>query len=123
MRKKILIVDDEPDIVKTISMMLNLEGYEAIFAANGEDAIEKIRIDKPDLVILDVVLPGINGKEIAARLKEDSLYQKIPIILITAQMQKNELEALKKLPVDFYIAKPFDLQLLCSKIKELLNLA
>ncbi|MDD4954550.1 MAG: response regulator, partial [Candidatus Omnitrophica bacterium] len=122
-RKKILIVDDEPDIVKTTSIMLDLEGYEIIAAVSGEDAIEKIRIDKPDLIILDVVLPGINGKEITLRLKEDSRYKNIPIILITAQTQRNELEKLKKLPADFCLTKPFDSALLTLKVKELLGLS
>lgn len=122
-RKKILVADDEPDIVRTISIMLEMEGYDVITAVSGEDAIDKIHINNPDLIILDVILPGINGKDAVAMLKRDTRYQKVPIILITAQTQKRDLFGLRESAADFYIIKPFDLSVLKNKIEELLNLS
>ncbi|MGD0335995.1 MAG: response regulator [Candidatus Omnitrophota bacterium] len=121
MKKKILVVDDEPDIVRTISIMLEMEDYEVITAGSGEDALKQMRVNTPDLLLLDVILPGINGKEVAAILKKDTRYQKVPIIIITAQTQKSDLATLEESGADFYMTKPFDSSVLKDKIEKLLN--
>ena len=120
-RKKILLVDDEPDIVKTTSLALLVEGFEVITAQSAEIALDKIRIDSPDLFILDVMLPKMSGYELAGLLKHEDKYRQLPIILITALVQKNEEELINNGIVDFYLKKPFELEQLINKIKELLN--
>lgn len=121
MRKKILLVDDEPDIVRTMSLLLRMQGYDVVTAESGNECIQKAYRNPPDLVILDVVLPDRDGFEIAEMLKKDSLCKKLPIILITAQTQKNDLEALKKSAADSYLIKPFDLGELKQKIERLIG--
>lgn len=93
-----------------------------ITATNGQDALLKINNEKPDLVILDVVLPKIKGTEIAALLKNDNQYKHIPVILITAQTQKNQEQTLAETRADFYMIKPFDFDELKNKVDELYNI-
>jgi len=120
--EKILIADDEPDITRTISLMLESEGYEVITAEDGQDAINKAYADSPDLIILDIMLPLIDGRNVASTLKIDPRFKKVPIIFITAQTQKNDKESLKDSPAEFCIFKPFDLDALKDKIDNLLKL-
>lgn len=122
MKKKILIADDEPDITRTISMMLESEGYDVITAEDGRDAVDKAYAGNPDLIILDVVLPLVDGREVASMLKIDPRFQKVPIIFITAQTQKCDKESLKDSPAEFCIFKPFDLYALKDKIENLFKL-
>lgn len=101
--------------------MFEDEGYDVITARNGEEAIEKAYSDKPDLIILDMVLPGKNGKEVLAELKNDASCAKLPVILITAQTQKSYVASLRDSGADFYMTKPFDIYELRDKVKELLS--
>ncbi|MEW6101686.1 MAG: response regulator [Candidatus Omnitrophota bacterium] len=121
MGKRILVADDEPDIVRTISIMLESEGYEVVTALEGEEAVKKAFENNPDLLILDMLLPGINGTQVAAILKKDTRYSKVPVVLITAQAQKSDEPALKAAGADFYMIKPFDLYALKDKVEELLR--
>jgi CheY-like chemotaxis protein len=120
-KNNILIVDNEPDIVRTIAIMLEMEGYNAVSATSGEDAMEIMRINTPDLVILDLLLPGMSGQDVAATLKNDAKYRDIPLILITAQANKCDLATLKEFSADFCLVKPFELSVLRGKIEELLK--
>ncbi len=122
MKKKILIVDDEPDITRTISMMFESEGYDVITAEDGQDAINKAYADSPDLIILDMMLPLMDGRDVASMLKIDQRFKKVPIIFITAQTQKCDKESLKNSPAEFCIFKPFDLDVLKDKIENLFKL-
>lgn len=121
MRKKILVADDEPDILRTIAIMLESEGYEVATALDGEETVKKIAANTPDLIILDMILPKINGREIAELLKNMGRGRKIPLIVITAQAQRSEKESLKCAGADCCLIKPFDLYLLKDKIESLLN--
>jgi CheY-like chemotaxis protein len=121
MSKHILVVDDEPDIVTTVAMALELEGYKVRTAANGSEAMEQIRSFAPDLVIIDMVLPEISGQEVARWMKESPEYRHIPVILITALAQKSEKEAFSKDAIDCCLIKPFDLKQLEKKVKDLLS--
>lgn len=120
MKKKILIADDEPDIARTVSLMLETEGYETIVAGDGPSAIDQAYIHCPDLIILDVVLPFLDGITVASRLKNDPQFKRVPVILITAQMQKRDQELIEKSAVEFYLSKPFDIDLLKDRIVNLL---
>lgn len=118
---KILLVDDEPDIVKTTKMGLELCGYAVVTASDGQEAIDAVYREKPDLLVIDMMLPKFNADQVIRVLKNDEQYKNIPIILITALSQKNEEESIRKLNVDCCMIKPFDLNELCVKIKTLLG--
>jgi len=120
-QKRILVVDDEEDIVKTIKISLEIEGYEVIEALDGNEALDKARSENPDLIILDIMLPIIDGYEVARKLKYDDKYKHIPILMLTALTQKREQEMGLEAGADFYMTKPFDQDALNNKIKELLS--
>ncbi len=121
-KRKILIADDEPDINRTVSIMLQSEGYDVISAEDGQDAVNKAYANCPDLIILDVALPLIDGLGVASRLKNDSRFRRVPIIFITAQTQKCNQELLKASLAESCIFKPFDLYALKDKVENLLKL-
>ena len=121
MTKKILVVDDEPSIVKMLEARLKGWGYEVLTAIEGTTGLEKARKDKPDLIILDLMLPGMDGYQICALLKKDSRYSKIPIILFTARAQQTDITLGEEAGADAYVTKPFEPQVLLGKIKELLS--
>lgn len=119
--KKILVVDDEPDILKTIKLSLKMEGYEVITALDGEEALRKAHNKKPDIIILDVMLPTINGYEVARSLKFDERYKHMSIIILTAHTQKMDQELWRNSGADLYMTKPFELDKLKENIKGLLS--
>ncbi len=118
---RILLVDDEPNILKIISKRLSSEGYEVLAAVDGEEALHKARTQKPDLIILDVMLPKLSGYQVCVQLKRDVQYQKIPIIMLTALAQDTDEEFGYEMGTDVYMRKPFRAQALLDKIKELLT--
>ncbi|MCK5179968.1 MAG: response regulator [Candidatus Omnitrophica bacterium] len=118
---KILIVDDEEDIRKTIVYQLKAIGYEVIIAQDGEEGLQKARGETPDLIILDLMLPKIDGHKVCGLLKNDARYKGIPIILFTARVQKEDVELSKEVGADAYITKPFETSDLIGKVKELLE--
>ena len=119
-KSRILLVDDEPNIVKIISRRLIAEGYEVFVAMDGMAALEKARAENPDLIILDVMLPKLNGYEVCRQLKQDTRYKKIPIIMLTALAQESDEEFVLEMGTDAYIRKPFKAQQLLQKIRELI---
>lgn len=118
---KILIVDDEPDIVKTVSFRLKAAGYEVVSAADGLEGLEKARQEKPDLIILDLMLPKMDGYQICRMLKFDSQFAKIPIIMFSARAQDSDQQMGKDVGANAYITKPFEPEILLGKIKELIG--
>ena len=121
MKKKIVLVDDEPDIVKTMEMFLKQEGFNVITASDGIMALDKIRKEMPDLIILDIMLPKLDGYKVCRMLKFDEKYDKIPIVIFTARAQELDKDKAKEVKADAYITKPFQPELLLAKIKELLE--
>ena len=119
--KKILIVDDEPDLVDTIQCRLEYCKYEVITAANGKEGLEKAKTERPDLIILDLLLPMINGYKICGLLKRDTKYAKIPIILLTAKTQEKDMKLGEQVGADAYLTKPFEPDVLLATIKELIK--
>jgi DNA-binding response OmpR family regulator len=119
--KKILIVDDEDGIVKLVKMYLEYNHYEVITAGDGQEGLDKAKSDGPDLIILDLMLPKINGYKVCGLLKKDSRYAKIPIILFTAKTQEKDMKLGQEVGADAYIIKPFEPEILLSKIKEFIN--
>ena len=118
--KKILVVDDEPDVVSLLDLMLKGQGYSVIVAVDGQEALEKARSEKPDLILLDIMLPRIDGYKVARMLKFDEKYSQIPIIMLTAKVQEKDRQMGMETGADEYITKPFDVTALLAKIKEIL---
>lgn len=118
--KKILIIDDEPEILELISRCVEAGGYQVISADTGAKALHKAKTESPDLIILDMMLPDVQGSNICAQLKSDPKYQFIPIILLTARDRDYDRDIGMAVKADAYITKPFQHDFLMSKIKELL---
>ncbi len=121
LNKRILIVDDEPDLAETIQMNLEMEGYECLVAYDGNRGLERARKENPDLIILDVMLPGMNGYKVCRLLKFDEKYKRIPIIMLTAEAQEQDRRLGEQTGADYYMTKPFSADKLLAKIKEYLG--
>jgi len=119
--KKILVVDDEPGIVKMVKMRLEASDYEVITAFDGQDGFEKAKKESPDLMILDLMLPKIDGHRVCALLKSDTRYAKIPIVMFTAKAGEEDKKLGQEVGADAYLTKPFEPNALLAKINELLN--
>ncbi len=121
MRNKILIVDDERDIVETLVFMLKQRGYDCIFAYNGEEGLKLAKEEAPDLIILDVMMPKINGYKICRLLKYDARYKNIPIIMVTARGQEQDKAIGEETGADEYITKPFEFSDVIERIEKYLK--
>ncbi|MDO8536117.1 MAG: response regulator [Candidatus Omnitrophota bacterium] len=121
MAKIILIIDDEVQLVEMVKMRLEAAGYEVISAYDGQAGFDKAKKEKPDLIILDLMLPKMDGYKVCGLLKNDARYSKIPIIMFTARVQEEDMRLGKDLGAEAYVTKPFDPKILLSKIKELLG--
>lgn len=108
MAKKILIVDDEPDILRAVKVRLVSFGYDVITAANGQDALAVVNKEAPDLILLDLRLPCINGNEVCIRLKGDAKFKHIPIVIFTASSDVGAGNLIKTSGADGYLIKPFN---------------
>ncbi|MCP4650434.1 MAG: response regulator [PVC group bacterium] len=116
MPKKILVVDDEVHVLKLLESRLRANGYEVITASDGEEGLQKVSSENPDLIILDVVMPKMDGYTFVRKIKYDTSIRTIPIIILTA---KNELKELFELEgAKDYIVKPFKTEELLTKVKE-----
>ena len=121
MTKRILVVDDETQMVDMVKMRLEANDYLVLTAYDGQEALEKARKEKPDLIILDLMLPKMDGYKVCGLLKGDAKFVKIPIIMFSAKAQKKDIKLGEELGADAYISKPFESQVLLGKIKELLE--
>ena len=118
---KILIVDDEPDYVSTIRCRLEWNKYEVSTASNGKEGLEKAEAEKPDLILLDTSMPVMNGHEMLERLRQHPDMQQIPVIMVTALCQIQDIESASRLGISDYVAKPFDSAELVQKIANILK--
>ncbi len=119
--KKILIVDDEADIIEILQFVLESNGYECITASDGEIGLNLAREANPDLIILDVMMPKINGYKISRLLKYDNKYKDIPILMITARSQEEDKIIGEETGADEYITKPFNVDYVLEKVKSYLG--
>jgi two-component system alkaline phosphatase synthesis response regulator PhoP len=119
--KKILVVDDEVDLAKAISFSLTAEGYTVLVSHNGEDALNQARKENPDLILLDIMLPKLDGYKVCRLLKFDERYKHIPILMLTAKTQEKDKIVGMETGANEYITKPFDVDELTEKIKAYLN--
>jgi DNA-binding response OmpR family regulator len=115
---RILVADDDPVILRLIEINLSLEGFDVQLAEGGEEAIEKARDEQPDLILLDVMMPGVTGWEAAKRLKDDPETTDIPIVFLSARTQEEDRRRGEELGVAAYVTKPFDPGELIATIRE-----
>ncbi len=120
-RKTILVVDDEEDILELLRYNLAREGFRVETAATGEQALKKAISLLPHLVLLDLMLPGMDGLEVARRLKDDDRTREIPIVMLTAKGEEADIVAGLELGADDYVVKPFSPRILAARIKAVLR--
>jgi phosphate regulon transcriptional regulator PhoB len=121
MSEKILVVDDEKDILELVSYNLKKEGFAVSIFSDGEAALKHIRKDRIDLILLDIMLPGIQGTELCRMLKSDERTSEIPIIMLTAKSEELDKVLGLELGADDYITKPFSPRELIARIKAVLR--
>ncbi len=121
MPRTVLIVDDEPNIVIPLQFLMEQNNYDVMVAQSGEEAVELITKYKPDLVLLDIMLPGIDGFEVCEMVRLNPDWQHIKIIFLTAKGREVDIAKGMVLGADAYITKPFSNVEIVNKVKELLN--
>ncbi|WP_111415323.1 response regulator transcription factor [Billgrantia lactosivorans] len=117
---KVLVVDDEPNIVLSLEFLMQQAGFEVETAEDGEGALAKVEQTAPDLILLDISLPGISGFDVLEQLRQDPRHARLPIIMLTAHGREVEREKGLALGADDYVTKPFSTQALVEKVKALL---
>ncbi|NLX05979.1 MAG: response regulator [Phycisphaerae bacterium] len=122
-KETILVVDDEEDILELISYNLGKEGYKVMTVASGEEARDTARTKLPDLIVLDLMLPGMDGLEVCRTLRTDAKTAHIPIIMLTAKSEDADVVAGIELGADDYVTKPFSPRVLLARIKAVLRRA
>lgn len=120
MSERILIADDDEDIRRLVAFTLRRRGYNVLEANAGDTALELIRAERPDLVVLDVEMPGLNGLEVASAMKADATCTTIPIIILSAKSQSAEIEQGLSMGAEKYLVKPFALKDLAATVAEIL---
>jgi DNA-binding response OmpR family regulator len=121
MAKKILIVDDEENIVISLEFLIEQAGYELQIAKNGEEALAQVASFAPDLMLLDVMMPKINGFEVCRRIREMPEGQQLKIIMLTAKGREVEITKGLAMGADTYITKPFSTKELMAQVRQMLN--
>ncbi len=121
MPKTILIVEDEVNLVELLKFRLESKGYNVETAFDGEDGLDKIGKVRPDLIILDIMMPKIDGYEVCRRLKADQKTKDIPIIILTARTQNKDMDQAQAVGADSFITKPFEPTDLLKEIEKLLK--
>jgi len=121
MAKKIMVVDDEPYIARVIKFKLEQEGYTVISANDGQSGLQKIKEEKPDMVLLDVMMPGLSGYEVCQKIKEDAELAGIPVVILTAKGQERDREQGLTIGASDYITKPFSPNRLLELVKNMIG--
>jgi len=120
-KTKILIVDDEPDLVQTLQDRLEMNGYNIIAAGNGKEGLEKAIQEKPDIILLDVIMPIMDGLEMLEALRKNPECKGCAVIMLTARSQRQDIVQAKTCGIEDYIVKPFNLSELIEKIENVLE--
>ena len=120
-KKKILVVDDEPDLVDFVRIRLEANNYQVVAASDGEEALSVFAKEKPDLVLLDILMPKIDGFKVCQMLKKDLANANIPVIMLTVKDRTEDIKLAKQIGADGYILKPFDADTLLNNIKDQLH--
>lgn len=120
-KKKILIVEDEESLLKLESILLTSKGYEVRGVPNGHAALEALAEEKPDLILLDIMLPEIDGFEVCRRIKLDPTTMQIPVIMLTAKKSREDMARGEQVGADWYITKPFKSAMVIETIQRFLS--
>jgi two-component system, OmpR family, alkaline phosphatase synthesis response regulator PhoP len=120
-RAKILVVDDEPNIVQTLQDRLEMNCYRVVTACNGRDGLEKAISERPDIILLDVIMPIMDGHEMLEHLRKTEEGKNVAVIMLTARSQNQDIARATACGIDDYIVKPFDLSELLEKIETILD--
>jgi hypothetical protein len=118
----ILIVDDEPDNFDVIETLLSVQGYHLYYASNGQEALNILDIVNPDLILLDVMMPGLNGIDVCKKIKADLQWKAVPVIMVTALSSKEDLALCLEAGADDFISKPVNRLELCARVKSMLRI-
>lgn len=121
MSKRVLMVDDEPDLIKVVHVRLAALGYEVIAANNGLEGLKKAEKEKPDLILLDVMMPRMDGLDVLRRLKDNPGTAAIPVLMLTATDDTESISRARDLGVKDYIVKPFNFDALLDSVKRYLS--
>ena len=120
MPKKVLIVDDEPNIVLSVEFLMKREGYDVVTAADGQEALDMLQDARPDLMILDVMMPRKNGFEVCEAVRSHPQFGSLPILMLTAKGREAEMKKGLSLGADAYVTKPFSTHDLIDRVGVLL---
>lgn len=121
MAQRILIVDDEPSIVISLQYLMTREGFEVAVAGDGEAALQAVEAQPPDLVILDVMMPRLNGFDVCQRLRADPRWRGVRVLMLTARGREAEVARGLSLGADAYVTKPFSTKELVAEVRRLLQ--
>ncbi len=121
MATRVLIAEDEPNIVESLSFVLGREGFEVSAVLDGEAALEKLRSERPDVLILDVMLPRLNGFEVLKQAKADPSLRAIPVVVLTAKGQAHDRRMAEGLGVDGFMTKPFSNREIVEMVRRLVQ--
>jgi two-component system phosphate regulon response regulator PhoB len=120
-KKRIIIIEDEQDMAELVALRLRKEGYQVDVAHDGVEGLERIQAAAPDLVVLDIMLPGMPGTEVAVRLRSDARTSAIPILMLTAKSEESDIVVGLKMGADDYVTKPFSMSVLAARVGALLR--
>ena len=120
-KKKILVVEDEQDLLTLQSMLLSIEGYTVEGVMDGQTALDVVETMKPDLILLDIMLPEVDGFQVCRQLKSNEATRRIPIIILTAKKSKEDLVMGDQAGADMYITKPYKTSMVIEAIQKLLS--
>lgn len=121
MAQKILVVDDEPDVLLIVKTGLEMEGYQVVTASDGEEALGAAREERPDLILLDVMMPKMDGFEVLGKLKEDEAMATVPVIMLTGLSDRTKIQKALVSGIQWYVVKPFEFDDLMGKVRAALG--
>jgi len=119
---KVMVVDDEPDLVRLVEFILHKEGFEVIACSDGRTALTLLEAEKPDLIILDIMMPLMDGMEVLRQIRSHRATSRVPVIMLTAKTASVTVDEARQLWVSDYVMKPFDPEKLIIKVKKALKL-
>lgn len=120
-KKKILVIEDDPSFLRYLDFLFNKEGYQVITASNGLEGLRKSRQENPDLVVLDVMLPGLDGFEVCHRLRSEATTAKLPILMLSAKGQDADKTTAARVGASVFLSKPVDREVLLDTVRGLLS--
>lgn len=119
MTTRVLITEDEPNIVESLTFILTRAGYEVVAVTDGEAAMQRLRAERPDLMILDLMIPKLNGFEVLKRVKGDPALAALPVLVLSAKGQAHDRQLAEEIGADAFVTKPFSNRDLIERVKQL----